>query len=64
VPDAVKRNRIKRQLREHFRLHCNDLGSCDLVFMARPAAAEARSEQVREAIHTCWVQLKKHCAAH
>lgn len=62
VPDAVQRNRIKRLLREHFRLHAEEAGAHDLVFMARPPAAEATREQLREAIQSCFRQLKSSSA--
>ena len=35
VGNAVRRNRIKRLVREWFRLRTYDLGSCDLVLIAK-----------------------------
>jgi ribonuclease P protein component len=44
---AVGRNRIKRQLREHFRRLREALPGGDYVVVARPAAAKAESGQLR-----------------
>ena len=46
-PHAVGRNRIKRQLREHFRRLREALPGGDYVVVARPAAAKAESGQLR-----------------
>lgn len=44
---AVVRNRIKRQLREHFRRLRPRLPGGDYVVVARPPAAKAGAEQLR-----------------
>lgn len=46
---AVGRNRIKRTLREAFRHLRGQLPGGDYVLVARPAAAKASPEQLREA---------------
>ncbi|HFD92589.1 MAG TPA: ribonuclease P protein component [Gammaproteobacteria bacterium] len=46
--NAVQRNTVKRLIREAFRRNRQALGSCDLVFLARPAlSARSRRELVR-----------------
>jgi len=46
---AVVRNRIRRVLREHFRLLRNQLPGGDYVLVARPPAASASAAALREA---------------
>ena len=55
VGGAVKRNRARRRLREAVRLVLRDRGSTgdggvDLVLLARPAALDARSADLRAAV--------------
>ena len=45
---AVKRNRVKRLLREFFRRHKSELSPRDLVIMARPGANALSYHQVQE----------------
>lgn len=46
---AVGRNRIKRQLREHFRTLRSRLAPGDYVIVVRPPAAQAGGVQIRDA---------------
>ena len=51
VGKAVRRNRLKRQLRELLRQSLPTLSGCwDLVLVLRPAAADAEGPQLREAL--------------
>jgi ribonuclease P protein component len=45
---AVKRNRVKRLLREFFRRHKTRLPAADLVIMAKTGAAELTYQQVHD----------------
>ncbi len=51
---AVVRNRIRRQIRESFRLIRPELAAMDFVVLARPAAARADREQLRSALDALW----------
>lgn len=48
-PDAVGRNRIKRSLREQFRVLRADLADGAYVLVARPAAATLANGELRAA---------------
>ncbi len=51
VGSAVVRNRVKRRIREAARLRYEELvQGYDLLFIARPAAAEADWQAIREAV--------------
>jgi len=49
-PRAVIRNRIKRIIREAFRLRREELGGVDLVFLGQPAAAGHTSAELRATV--------------
>lgn len=53
-PRAVVRNRIRRQVRESFRLTRNRLTALDFVVLAKPAAAAADRHRLRQAINQLW----------
>lgn len=53
---AVVRNRIKRQLREQFRLLRATLAGGDYVVVARPPAAKASAGQLRDSFHRTLVR--------
>ncbi len=51
---AVVRNRIRRQIRESFRLTRSRLAAMDYVVLARPSAAELDRTQLRGALEQLW----------
>ncbi|MBR1606604.1 MAG: ribonuclease P protein component [Clostridia bacterium] len=51
VGNAVTRNRVKRRMRECFRLQMHTLKKGFYVFAARPAAAEASYAQLEKAMN-------------
>jgi ribonuclease P protein component len=61
VGTAVKRNRVRRRLKEIFRSSLAGLpGELDLVVSARPAAAEASFEELSEEFLRGMSKLNKH----
>ncbi len=59
---AVDRNRIKRLVRESFRLKLAQLPAIDLVVMAKPATRNANNQQISQSLQQHWHRLKKQCA--
>jgi ribonuclease P protein component len=52
---AVARNRLKRRLREIFRLHKHLLlPGIDMIFMPRPGAADLNYRQMESAVLGLW----------
>lgn len=51
---AVVRNRLRRQIREAFRLHWHALPGLDLVVTARPEAAAAPRAEVWSDLMALW----------
>ena len=58
VRRAVDRNRIKRLVRESFRLS-NNLPCADVIFLARGGIAELNNQQLNQAIERAWQQIIK-----
>ena len=59
---AVDRNRIKRLIRESFRLKLSELPAIDLVVMAKPVTKNAENQQILQSLQQHWNRLKKQCA--
>lgn len=56
---AVERNRIKRQIREIFRVERIRLKKADLVIIANPACASATNEELRNSLHPLFDRLSQ-----
>lgn len=61
--NAVRRNRLKRAVRESFRQHQVELRGLDVVVMARQAAAGAEPARLRASLERHWERLIKRCAS-
>ena len=57
VPRAVDRNRIKRIIREHFRLNSRELPALDLVIMARRDTATSPNTRLRQSLARHWQKV-------
>ena len=55
---AVQRNRIKRQVRETFRLQ-QDLPSLDIIVLGRQGLNTLENPDVRSALNDIWRRVKK-----
>jgi ribonuclease P protein component len=59
---AVARNRIKRQIRESFRHWQAQLGSLDIVVIARAGIAMQPNRELAQALEKIWKRLMDSCA--
>ena len=59
---AVRRNRIRRIIRESFRLHQRSLPALDLVVSARPPARAASAAQLHASLEALWKKVAAQCA--
>ncbi|MDC1288113.1 ribonuclease P protein component [Gammaproteobacteria bacterium] len=61
IPNAVGRNRLKRQFRESFRRAQHRLPACDLVMMVRREILLIGPEKIRSALDQHWNSIIKQC---
>jgi ribonuclease P protein component len=61
--NSVERNRLRRTVRESFRLHQHELPAIDLVVSARGRAREATGEELRASLALLWKKVTEQCAA-
>ena len=62
APSSVQRNRVRRLLRERFRLQQAELAPVDLVLMLR-SKLPADAASVTTAANDFWLQLARRCRA-
>jgi ribonuclease P protein component len=58
--NAVKRNRIKRVIRESFRLQQALLGGNDLVVLVRPGISARSNQQITRTLDSHWRTIAAH----
>ena len=56
---SVQRNRIKRIVRETFRLQQHELGNLDVIVLARRGLDKMDNQQLQQVCTELWQQLKK-----
>jgi ribonuclease P protein component len=58
---SVGRNRIRRVIRESFRVHQRELPPVDLVVSARPKAREASRKALHASLAALWKKVGEQC---
>jgi ribonuclease P protein component len=58
---AVQRNRIKRLVRESFRMRQNELPAIDIVVLCRPVSVQLSNQELTDGVEQLWHRLKKQC---
>ncbi|MBY4676576.1 ribonuclease P protein component [Marinobacterium arenosum] len=59
VRRAVKRNRVRRIMRESFRLNQHQLPAVDILVLARPGLGELEKDELHRLAKKCWSRLRK-----
>ncbi|TCK16897.1 ribonuclease P protein component [Thiogranum longum] len=58
--NAVKRNRIKRLIRESFRFHRSEMGNVDLVVLVRAGISACNNPKIFRALEAHWRKIAAH----
>ena len=61
--NAVARNRIRRIIRESFRLHQHQLPALDIVVSMRPGARSAEPAALRASLISLWQRIADACVS-
>ena len=64
VKQAVDRNRLKRQIRESFRLRQHDLPNIDIVVLARAGCASLDNNSFHHILEKQWQRLSLRAVQH
>ena len=56
--NSVRRNRLRRLIRESFRMHRQELPAVDVLVTARPAATQAENRIVFESLAALWKRVR------
>ncbi len=60
---GVERNRLRRIIRESFRLHQHELPGVDVVVSAREKARNASHPELRASLVALWKKVSEQCAS-
>lgn len=56
---ATQRNRLKREIRESFRLHRGQLPRVDIVIMVKPEIRNTTAAQRHQQLDALWLRVRK-----
>jgi len=60
--NAIERNRLRRIIRESFRLHQHELPTVDLVVSARGRARDVAGAELHASLIALWKKVTEQCA--